>query len=117
MQTKMLYSIETSQSILLFQNQLKLNSNCQITVSKSTQIVKINTFITHQQNQNPNIVYLYQLIQQTESKSTHSSLINKQTQTKSTKAKRSKSQTKSKPKENQIKPVSERENKKRVRCE
>jgi hypothetical protein len=38
---------------------------------------------------------LYQLIQQTESKSTHSSLINKQTQTKSTKAKRSKSQTKS----------------------
>jgi hypothetical protein len=41
---------------------------------------------------------LYQLIQQTESKSTHSSLINKQTQTESTKAKRSKSQTKSKPK-------------------
>jgi hypothetical protein len=66
---------------------------------------------------------LYQLIQQTESKSTHSSLINKQTQTESTKTKRSKSQTKSKPKKNQIKPmldcwvrVSERENKKRVRC-
>jgi hypothetical protein len=48
---------------------------------------------------------LYQLIQQTKSKSTHSSLINKQTQTESTKGEKIKITNKIKTEKNQIKPV------------